>query len=184
MEEIEFSFGSTIGLYGKKIEKAITYDQTIAEHICLTQNAGDDLYDENLWLFSRFDDSQRRYSVGFFMDSDGHLKPSSKPAFCFFPKENGQTGDDFDDIYGDDFSDESDHGKVTTGTTFGSTSRTAINTRTKEVLRDIVRRTKESHTADTSNSTSGDSDDFDQDELMPSTVDYQQRIPDRAYHLR
>ena len=91
-------------------------------------------------------------------------------------KENGQTGDDFDDIYGDDFSDESDHGKVTTGTTFGSTSRTAINTRTKEVLRDIVRRTKESHTADTSNSTSGDSDDFDQDELMPSTVDYQQRI--------
>lgn len=85
LKEIEFSFGSTIGLYGKSIEKAITYNQTIAEHICLTQNAGDDLYDENLWLFSRLDDSQRRYSVGFFMDSDGHLKPSSKPAFCFFP---------------------------------------------------------------------------------------------------
>ncbi|MGI6336698.1 MAG: AAA domain-containing protein [Eubacteriales bacterium] len=85
LKEIEFSFGSTIGLYGKRIEKAITYDQTIAEHICLTQNAGDDLYDENLWLFSRLDDSQRRYSVGFFMDPDGHLKPASKPAFCFFP---------------------------------------------------------------------------------------------------
>lgn len=85
LKEIEFEFGNVIGLYGKNIEKTLTYDNTIAERICLTQNAGDELYDENLWLFSRLDDCQRRYSVGFFMDSDGHLKPVNEPAFCFFP---------------------------------------------------------------------------------------------------
>lgn len=85
LKEIEFEFGSIIGLYGKSIVKTFTYDNTVAEHICLTQNAGDELYDENLWLFSRLDDCQRRYSVGFFMDSNGHLKPVNEPAFCFFP---------------------------------------------------------------------------------------------------
>ena len=85
LKEIEFEFGNVIGLYGKNIEKTFTYGDTIAERICLTQNAGDELYDENLWLFSRLDDCRRRYSVGFFMDSDGHLKPVNEPAFCFFP---------------------------------------------------------------------------------------------------
>ena len=85
LKEIEFEFGNVIGLYGKNIEKIFTYGDTIAERICLTQNAGDELYDENLWLFSRLDDCRRRYSVGFFMDSAGHLKPVNEPAFCFFP---------------------------------------------------------------------------------------------------
>ena len=85
LKEIEFEFGNVIGLYGKNIEKIFTYGDTIAERICLTQNAGDELYDENLWLFSRLYDCRRRYSVGFFMDSDGHLKPVNEPAFCFFP---------------------------------------------------------------------------------------------------
>lgn len=85
LNEIEFCIGDTIGLYGKRIKKRLIYGETTVEHICLTQNAGDELYDENLWLFSRVDDCQRRYSVGFFMDTDGHLKPVNEPAFCFFP---------------------------------------------------------------------------------------------------
>lgn len=85
LKEIEFEFGNVIGLYGKNIEKIFTTSDTIAERICLTQNAGDELYDEKLWLFSRLDDCQRRYSVGFFMDSDGRLRPVNEPAFCFFP---------------------------------------------------------------------------------------------------
>ena len=85
LKEIEFEFGNTIGLYGKRIKKTLIYDNTIAEHICLTQNSGNEPYNENLWLFSRLDDHQRRYSVGFFMDSNGHLKPVNEPAFCFFP---------------------------------------------------------------------------------------------------
>lgn len=36
-------------------------------------------------MFSRLDECERRYSVGFFMDKKGHLRPVNEPAFCFFP---------------------------------------------------------------------------------------------------
>jgi hypothetical protein len=81
LKDIEFDFGNTIGLYGKTIKKTYTFGDTTAEHICLTQNDGDDLYDENLWLFSRADDNDHRYSVGYFMDKEGHLRPVMEPAF-------------------------------------------------------------------------------------------------------
>ena len=85
LKMIEFEIGNVIGLYEKCIKKTFTYGDITAEQICLTQNSGDELYDENLWLFSRLDDCQRRYSIGFFMDSNGHLKSVDEPAFCFFP---------------------------------------------------------------------------------------------------
>ena len=85
LKEIEFEFSNVIGLYGKTIKETIRLDGTIAEHLILTQNDGDELYDENLWLFSRFDECERRYSVGFFMDKEGHLRSVNEPAFCFFP---------------------------------------------------------------------------------------------------
>ena len=85
LKNIEFEFSDVIGLYDKNIKKAYSFDDVTAEHVCLTQNNGDDLYDENLWLFSRLDDYQRRYSVGFFLDEHGHLRPVNEPAFCFFP---------------------------------------------------------------------------------------------------
>lgn len=85
LKGIEFEFGNVLGLYDKRIKQTITYENTTAEHIVLTQNDGDELYDEELWLFSRLDECERRYSVGFFMDEKGHLCPVNKPAFCFFP---------------------------------------------------------------------------------------------------
>ena len=85
LKDIEFEFGDVIGLYGKNIKSVYTFNETTAERICLTQNDGDELYDENLWLFSRIDDSQHKYSVGFFVDEDGHLCPKDEPAFCYFP---------------------------------------------------------------------------------------------------
>lgn len=85
LKNIEFEFSDVIGLYDKNIKKTYSFDDITAEHVCLTQNNGDDLYDENLWLFSRLDDYQRRYSVGFFLDKHGHLRPVNEPAFCFFP---------------------------------------------------------------------------------------------------
>lgn len=85
LKEIEFEIGKTIGLYGKTIKESIAFGNTTADHICLTQNSGNDLYDENLWLFSRTDNAGRRYSVGFFLDSSGRLMPVNKTAFCFFP---------------------------------------------------------------------------------------------------
>ena len=85
LKEIEFAFGDVLGLYGKHIKKVYTYEETTCEYISLTQNRGEDLHDENLWLFSRSDECGRRYSVGFFTDAEGHLRPVKEPAFCFFP---------------------------------------------------------------------------------------------------
>lgn len=85
LKNIEFEFEAVLGLYGKKVVSTRLFDDTIAEQIRLTQNDGDDLYDENIWLFSRLDDLGRRYSVGFFLDEQGKLRPINEPAFCFFP---------------------------------------------------------------------------------------------------
>ncbi|MGI6654110.1 MAG: AAA domain-containing protein [Christensenellales bacterium] len=85
LKRIKFEFSTVWGLYSKHIKQSRTYEDTITEHIVLTQNDGDNLYDEELWLFSRLDEHARRYSVGFFMDTDGLLRPVNEPAFCFFP---------------------------------------------------------------------------------------------------
>ena len=85
IKSIEFEFKDVLGLYGKNINETRQIDDTVAEQICLTQNNGDEFYDENLWLFSRTDECDRRYSVGYFLDKEGHLSPINEPAFCFFP---------------------------------------------------------------------------------------------------
>ena len=85
VSSIEFEFNDVLGLYGKSIKEVYHFDDTIAEQVCLTQNSGDDLYDINLWLFSRVDDNNLRYSVGYCLDKEGKLIPINEPAFCFFP---------------------------------------------------------------------------------------------------
>lgn len=50
LKGIEFEFGNVLGLYDKRIKQTITYENTTAEHIVLTQNDGDELYDEELWF--------------------------------------------------------------------------------------------------------------------------------------
>lgn len=93
LKNIEFEFANTLGLYDKTVVETKNFGETRAEHLILTQNDGDDLYDEHLWLFTRvcdrgelIDDAARYlpYSVGFFME-DGKLCPVNRPAFCFFP---------------------------------------------------------------------------------------------------
>ena len=57
---------------------------TLAQKIQLTQPTGI----ERLWLFTRetFDSQYKLpYSVGYFLDDVGNLRPVSLPAFCFFP---------------------------------------------------------------------------------------------------
>ena len=94
LKNIEFEFGNVLGLYDKNIRETKVVEETKAEYIVLTQNDGDDLYDEFLWLFSRpydrgkeykEDERYLTYSVGFFTNEKGHLIPVDKPAFCYFP---------------------------------------------------------------------------------------------------
>lgn len=85
LKDIEFEFGDVIGLYEKCIKETIRFDDTVAEHLVLTQNAGEELYDEKLWLFSRLDEHNHKYSAGFFTNEEGYLRSIDEPAFCFFP---------------------------------------------------------------------------------------------------
>lgn len=86
LKDVEFEYKDIIGLYGKKIEEIIRFGNTVAEHLILTQNNTDNkFYDEDLYLFSRYDECGNKYSVGFFMDAEGHLRSVNKTAFCFFP---------------------------------------------------------------------------------------------------
>ncbi len=84
LKNIEFEFADVLGLYGKSVKESFSIDGTVAEYVTLTQNSGEEIYDKNLWLFSRIDDGHR-YSVGFFLDENGYLSPVNEPAFCFFP---------------------------------------------------------------------------------------------------
>lgn len=85
LKDIEFEFGDVIGLYEKCIKETIRFADTVAEHLVLTQNAGEELYDEKLWLFSRLDEHNHKYSAGFFTNEEGYLRSIDEPAFCFFP---------------------------------------------------------------------------------------------------
>lgn len=83
---ITFEIAGISGHYTKKVsdEESCTFGDTIAEHVCLSQNDGHDSREGKLWLFSRLDDCRCRYSVVFFMDEEGRLRPVNKTAFCFF----------------------------------------------------------------------------------------------------
>lgn len=85
VNSIKFEIDGAPGFYGKRIKESRQFDDTTAEHICLSQSNGDDLTDEDLWLFSRTDKSNHTFSVGFFMDKEERLCPINEPAFCFFP---------------------------------------------------------------------------------------------------
>jgi hypothetical protein len=88
LKNIEFEVSGILGLYGKKVEETYNFKGTNAEFIRLTQNDGanrEELYDDLLWLFTREDENKHKYSVGFFVDNEGHLKPNTHSAFCFFP---------------------------------------------------------------------------------------------------
>lgn len=88
LKDIEFEVSGILGLYGKTVEEKRGFNGTIAEFVRLTQNDGEnreDLYDNMLWLFTRDDGKDHAYSVGYFVDDEGHLISKMHSAFCFFP---------------------------------------------------------------------------------------------------
>ena len=82
--EIRTATGSTTGSYGKVVQETKVFNSCIAEKICLHKALDNNQRKESLWLFSS-EDHGRKYSVGFFLDEEGHLKAVNEPAFCFFP---------------------------------------------------------------------------------------------------
>lgn len=91
LEKIEYKYDGISGEYTKNIQQSSVHENIFAEQVCLTQKAEDGLRQDFLWVFSRQNERQSRYSVGFFLDSAGKLKPVHEPAFCFFPTKE-ETG--------------------------------------------------------------------------------------------
>lgn len=85
LKKIEFEFDGIIGSYQKEIIKEYHFDGTQAECINLSKVIDDEKAEKKLWLFSRADENDRIYSVGFFLDEDGRLCPIQQYAYCFFP---------------------------------------------------------------------------------------------------
>ena len=87
LRDISFEYSEKFGLYTKSVDEEIAFDNTVARRITLTQNNGDDeseLFEDKLWLFTRTDENDFTYSVGFSLNKEGNLKNSNHTAFCFF----------------------------------------------------------------------------------------------------
>ena len=85
LKTISFEVDGRTGSYKKLVEDVHSCGSITEEQVCLKRNDGIELFEESLWLFSRQEKHQFKYSVGFFTDKSGQLKPVKEPAFCFFP---------------------------------------------------------------------------------------------------
>lgn len=83
--KIEYKKDDICGSYTKELRDCFKKDDIVIEDICLSKKDNNNTTNERILLFSRTDNSGRKYSVGFFLDEDGSLIPTNKPAFCFFP---------------------------------------------------------------------------------------------------
>ncbi len=85
LQEIRFEFDDTIGIYTKETVKSYPFNDTKAEKIILKQTINEETTNSQLWLFSRIDEGNGRYAVGFYLDEKGDLIPVDEYAYCFFP---------------------------------------------------------------------------------------------------
>lgn len=84
LEKITVTCGDFHTEYSRRVLEKTRLGTTLAQKIQLTQPTGI----ERLWLFTRETDNAQYklpYSVGYFLDDEGKLRPVSLPAFCFFP---------------------------------------------------------------------------------------------------
>lgn len=84
LKEIDFKIGETNGSYRKEIVREYDFNETKAEYIKLSKAIDDECEENCLWLFSRINENDRSYSVGFYLDKDGELCPVEQYAYCFF----------------------------------------------------------------------------------------------------
>ncbi|WP_075980805.1 AAA domain-containing protein [Bacillus massilinigeriensis] len=85
LEHISLEIQGVLGSYKKSILDKKKFGESVAELIFLTQNYGDKIYNDKLWLFTRKDRNEHKYSVGFFLDEKENLISKQHAAFCFFP---------------------------------------------------------------------------------------------------
>ena len=85
LESISFQMDDVCGCYKKTIGESFVFQDITAENISLTMDLNGERKEEKLWLFSITNEEEYKCSVGFFVDTDGNLRPANNiPAFCFF----------------------------------------------------------------------------------------------------
>lgn len=92
LQVVTFNFGATIGEYRKRIVETQNFgedgDHTICERIEYSKVIQSDTTTERMLLFSRIDESDHRYSIGFRLNDAGKLIEADYKAFCFFPTKH------------------------------------------------------------------------------------------------
>lgn len=82
LDKIEYECDGKKGTYARESLESVSFDVTTAVKYRIVNN--DEKY--LLWLFSRIDGNNLKYSVGYFIDKDDKLIPQPNlTAFCFFP---------------------------------------------------------------------------------------------------
>ncbi len=85
LETITYDCFGKKGLFKKKIETELTIGDITAQYIVITK--GSVKKTDRMWLFTRSNRDNYKYSVGFFVDEDGKITVPDRQyaAFCFFP---------------------------------------------------------------------------------------------------
>ena len=85
LKSISFQIYDILGGYGITVLKERNKGEITAKKIRVSQFTNSNLTEKIMWLFTSQDLHNLNYSVGFFLDKEGHLLPVNEPAFCFFP---------------------------------------------------------------------------------------------------
>ena len=85
LDAITYSCNQEKGIFNKVILAERKFGEISAQLIKVTK--GQERYTDTIWLFSRTDEEDHRYSVGFFLSPDGKIVAPDRQytAFCFFP---------------------------------------------------------------------------------------------------
>lgn len=87
LKDISFEIENkkAIGMYEKACIKEKHFGDITAKKLELQYNEENEIITDVLWLFSRKDEHDRDYCVGFFVDETGKIKPVDMAGFCYFP---------------------------------------------------------------------------------------------------
>lgn len=85
LQEVKWEAQYEKGEYTKKNSKLKIVNDIAYEKVELYQQIGLKQTREKLYLFTRSTKENHAYSIGYFLDEKGKLKPKQFSAFCFFP---------------------------------------------------------------------------------------------------
>jgi hypothetical protein len=84
LESVSWEVNGEPGGYSKRVIRTVQRDDLTARLVRLASTVGLQTTEQDIWQFSRATEQGLSYCVGYAV-SDGKLRATSRPAFCFFP---------------------------------------------------------------------------------------------------